>query len=98
MTKTQLIATLQTKNPTLTKSDISGVLDSLSETAIEILKSDGAVVVPGLVKLKAVTKPATPERQGVDPFTKQPKTFAARPESKKVKASPVKTVKDALGA
>jgi hypothetical protein len=63
---------------------------------IETIKTEGVVVVPGIVKLRAVDKPATPERQGVDPFTKQPKTFAAKPASKKVKASPLKNIKDAV--
>ena len=96
MNKTQLLNTLQTRNPTLTKGDINGVLDSLSQVVIETLKNEGAVVVPGIVKLKSVEKAATPERQGVDPFTKQPRTFAAKPASKKVKASPLKNIKDAI--
>lgn len=96
MNKTQLLNELQTRNPTLTRKDITGVLDSLSQVVIGTLKTEGSIVVPGVVKLRAVAKAATPERQGVDPFTKQPKTFAAKPASTKVKASALKTVKDAV--
>ena len=31
--------------------------------------------VPGLVKLKTVKKPATKDRQGINPFTKEPMTI-----------------------
>jgi len=29
-------------------------------------------VIPGLLKLRAVKKPATKDRPGINPFTKQP--------------------------
>jgi hypothetical protein len=41
-------------------------------------------------------KPATEARTGVNPFTKEPMEFAAKPASKKVKASPLKVAKDAV--
>ena len=48
------------------------------------------------MKLRVVKKPATKERQGINPFTKQPMTFAAKPASKAVRARPVKPIKDAV--
>jgi hypothetical protein len=50
--------------------------------------------MPGLLKMKVVKKPATPERQGVNPFTKQPMVFKAKPASKKVRVLPLKNLKD----
>jgi DNA-binding protein HU-beta len=37
-----------------------------------------------------------PARKGINPFTKQEQTFAAKPASKTVRARPVKAVKDAV--
>jgi hypothetical protein len=43
-----------------------------------------------------VKKPATNERKGINPFTKDPTVFKAKPARKVVKARPVKAVKDAI--
>ncbi|WP_414645576.1 hypothetical protein [Bradyrhizobium sp. 6(2017)] len=43
-----------------------------------------------------MNKPATEARMGVNPFTKEPMQFAAKPASKSVKASPLKVAKDAV--
>jgi hypothetical protein len=43
-----------------------------------------------------VKKPATKARQGINPFTKQPQMFAAKPASKSVRARPIKAIKDAM--
>jgi nucleoid DNA-binding protein len=51
-------------------------------------------VIPGLVKLRVVKKPATKERQGINPFTKEPITIPAKPASKKVRATALKNLKD----
>lgn len=96
MTKTEFFSALQAKNPTLTKHDLTGVLDSMLEVVTEGLKTSGEASIPGIVKLKAVKKAATAERQGVNPFTKLAVTIAAKPESTKVKASPAKAIKDAV--
>jgi nucleoid DNA-binding protein len=53
-------------------------------------------VLPGFAKFVVVKKPARPARQGINPFTKQPMTFAAKPASKAVKARPVKAIKAAV--
>ena len=54
------------------------------------------VVLPGLIKLVTVKKPAVPAREGINPFTGQPAVFKAKPASKVVKARPVKQLKDAI--
>ncbi|MBI5714360.1 MAG: HU family DNA-binding protein [Chloroflexi bacterium] len=43
-----------------------------------------------------VHKPATPEKPGINPFTKQPITVKAKPASTAVRANPVKALKDAI--
>jgi hypothetical protein len=47
-----------------------------------------------MVKLRVKLTPGRPEHVGVDPFTKEQRTFPARPEARKVRASPVKRLKD----
>jgi hypothetical protein len=49
------------------------------------------------VKLKAKQTPATEDRPGVNPFTKQPTVIKGKPASLKVRATPVKALKDLLG-
>ncbi len=56
----------------------------------------GEIIIPGLIKMNVVVKPATPERQGINPFTKEPTTFKAKPDRKVVKVRPLKALKDAI--
>jgi len=95
MTKTQLIATIAEATD-LSKKEVGGVLDALSETIVEQLNSVGAVGIPGLLNLKLVDKPATKARPGVNPFTGEAITIKAKPASKRVKALPIKALKDAV--
>lgn len=95
MTKTQIVSLIAEK-ANLSKSQVTNVLELIEEMAIDQLKSSGAFVVPGLVKLTSKDKPATPERQGVNPFTKAPVTIPAKPASKKVAARPVGSLKKAI--
>ncbi len=97
LTKAQVIAELA-KATDLDKKSVSRVFEGLSELIRKQLSSrgPGEFVVPGLVKLRVVKKPATKERQGINPFTKEPTIFKAKPARKIVKARPVKALKDAL--
>jgi nucleoid DNA-binding protein len=56
----------------------------------------GEFIIPGIIKLKAVKKPATKEREIINPFTKQPMTVKAKPASKKVKSTALKALKDLI--
>jgi len=95
MTKTQFVSLLAEK-ANLSKSQVNNVLDLIEELAIDQLKTDGAFVLPGLVKLTSKDKAATPERQGVNPFTKAIVTIPAKPASKKLAARPVGSLKKAI--
>ena len=46
--------------------------------------------------MKHKSKPATPARKGVNPFTKEPCVFKAKPASKTVKAFPMKKLKELI--
>ncbi|MBI4787064.1 MAG: HU family DNA-binding protein [Chloroflexi bacterium] len=95
MTKSELVEAIAEKSG-LTKQQANAALDGLDQVIAQQLGSKGEVMLPGLIKLNVVTKPAVPERQGVNPFTKQPTTFKAKPERKVVKARILKGLKDAV--
>jgi hypothetical protein len=46
------------------------------------------------MKIMVVEKPATPERKGINPFTKQEQIFQAKPARKVIKVRPLKALKD----
>jgi DNA-binding protein HU-beta len=78
------------------RKDVKTVIESLAEIGYKELKKSGAFVVPGFAKFVVIKKPATKERAGINPFTKEPTIFKAKPARKIVKARPVKAAKDAV--
>jgi nucleoid DNA-binding protein len=80
----------------LSKKQIAGVFDGLSNMIKGELgkKGPGVFVVPGLLKLKVVRKPATKAKQGINPFTKQPMIYKAKPARNVVKALALKSLKE----
>ena len=56
----------------------------------------GAFFVPGFAKFVVIKKPATKARKGINPFTKEPTVFKAKPARKIIRARPVKAAKDAI--
>jgi DNA-binding protein HU-beta len=95
MSKTELIEAIASQSG-LEKKQVNAVLDALSDVVYSELKAENEVVLPGLLKLTAVTKPAVPEREGINPFTKQPTIFKAKPARKVIKPRPLKALKDAV--
>jgi nucleoid DNA-binding protein len=80
----------------LSKKQVSQVFESLTEMIGSELgkKGPGLFVVPGLLKLKVVRKPATKAKQGINPFTKEPMVVKAKPARNVVKALPLKYLKE----
>ena len=76
---------------------VKAVLAALESTVLRAISKKGAqaFVLPGLLKLTAVSVPAKPKRFGKDPFTGAERWFPAKPASTKVKVRPLKKVKDA---
>jgi len=95
MSKTELVEAI-TNQSGLDKKQVTAVLDTLNNVIYSELKAQNEVVIPGLLKLTAVTKPAVPEREGINPFTKEPTMFKAKPERKVIKPRPLKALKDAV--
>jgi DNA-binding protein HU-beta len=81
----------------LSRKHVKQVVETLVEVAHKELKKAGTFVLHGFAKFTVVKKPARPARKGINPFTKQAQTFAAKPASKSVRARPVKAIKDAVG-
>jgi DNA-binding protein HU-beta len=97
LTKSQIIqAIADAHKDKLARKDVAGVLQSLANVGYKELKKNGLFVLPGFAKFVVIKKPATKERQGINPFTKEPMTFKAKPARKVLKARPVKAAKDAL--
>jgi len=97
MSKSNLIqAVAEAVGDGLSKKHVRSVLASLITVGHGELKKAGVFTLPGFAKFRVIKKPATKARQGVNPFTKQPQTFAAKPASKSARARPIKAIKDAM--
>jgi nucleoid DNA-binding protein len=95
MSKSQLVERISAETE-MSKKDVKGVIESLATVGYKELKKNGVFLLPGFAKFVVIKKPATKERQGINPFTKEPTTFKARPARKIVRARPVKAAKDAV--
>jgi len=97
MSKSDFVGAVAEKTG-VAKKDVKAVFDAMNEIVAQELGKGGPgeVVVPGLLKLNVTIKPAVPEHEGVNPFTKQQTIFKAKPERKIVKARVLKGLKDAL--
>jgi DNA-binding protein HU-beta len=91
-TKSEIVAQI-CKDTKLSRKEVAAVFDSLGGVIRKSLRGAGLFTLPGLLKMKVVKKPATPERQGINPFTKLPTVFKAKPASKKVRVLPLKSLK-----
>jgi DNA-binding protein HU-beta len=97
MSKSSLIHALsEAVGDEVSRKQVKAVLESLIEVGHRELKKNNMFTLPGFAKFRVVKKPATKQRQGINPFTKQPQTFAAKPASKSVRARPIKAIKDAV--
>ncbi|MCK9505141.1 MAG: HU family DNA-binding protein [Porticoccaceae bacterium] len=94
-TKTQIITQLA-EDTGLAKKDVNAVIDGLGDIIERHIKKRGVgeFTLPGLFKIKTVKKPAKKARKGINPFTGQETTFAARPASTSVKILALKKLKD----
>jgi nucleoid DNA-binding protein len=94
-TKTQIVSQIS-EDTELSKKQVDSVLDSLAEIIqLHINKrSVGEFVLPGLMKIQTVKKPATKARMGINPFTKEEQMFKAKPASITVKVRPLKKLKE----
>jgi nucleoid DNA-binding protein len=95
MTKTQLIDAIA-EGTQISKEDVKTVIEYMATVGYKELNESGEFFIPGFVKMSVVHKPATEAHSGINPFTKEPMEYAAKPASKSLKASPLKVAKDAV--
>ena len=76
--------------------DVKAVVEGIMGVAASELKKNGSFKLAGMLKLKLKKKPARPARKGVNPFTKEPCVFKAKPASKTVKVLAMKKMKEAI--
>jgi nucleoid DNA-binding protein len=97
MTKSQFVTALSKKSG-LNKKQTESVLDAMNAVVAQQLgkRGPGEVLIPGLLKLYVVNKPATPQHKGVNPFTKVPMIYKAKPASKVIKVKALKPLKDSI--
>merc|ERR1712059_234077 len=80
----------------LKTKDVKGAIGALMGVAADQLKKNGSFKLAGMLNLKLKKKPATPARKGVNPFTKEPCVFKAKPASKTVRVLAMKKLKEAV--
>merc|ERR1712166_397480 len=95
MTQTQVFASLAETNG-LKAKQAKGVVEALMAVACSEIKKNGNFKFAGMLNLKLKKKPATAAKKGVNPFTKEPCVFKAKPASKTIKALALKKLKVAL--
>lgn len=95
MSKSGIISAI-TDMTTLAKRDVVAVLDSFSQLIEAHIKSrgPGKFVMPGMLKISVVKKPARAARKGINPFTGEEIMIKARPAYKVVKVKPLKKLKE----
>ncbi len=79
---------------------VAAVFDSLGDVIEAHLKKNaaGEFVLPGLLKISTVRKPATKARKGINPFTKEEVTFKAKPASVRATAGDVSGIMDMVAS
>jgi len=94
-TKTEIFANIAEATG-LTKKQVGEVFDALSDQIEQALGARGpqTFTIPGLCKIVVQHKPATKEREGINPFTGEPTIFKAKPATNVVKVRPLKKLKD----
>ena len=84
-TKSQMCAHIAEKTG-LSKKAVAAVVDTFAAYALSELQTRGVTAIPGIAKLRRVTRPARPERQGINPLTRAPMVIAAQPARPRIRA------------
>merc|ERR1719387_885024 len=95
MTKTGVFQSVAETTGLQTK-DVKGVMDAYMGVAVDQVKKSGSFKIAGMLNMKLKNKPATTARTGINPFTKEPCVFKAKPASKTVRCFAMKKLKEML--
>jgi len=93
--KTQILDAIASATD-LSRKQVGAVLDELANVIEGHVKKKGCgeFVLPGLLKINTVRKPAVKARKGINPFTGEEQMFKAKPAKTVVKIRPLKKLKD----
>merc|ERR1719446_204919 len=80
----------------LKPKNVKAVITAYLELAAGELKKTGKFKLGGVLNMKLKKKPATPAKKGINPFTKEPCVFKAKPASKTVRCLPMKKFKEMI--
>lgn len=80
----------------ISRKDVSAVFDAMGAIMKHDLgkKGPGVFILPGLMKIRVIKKPATKARKGTNPFTGEPMTFKAKPARNVVRIRPLSALKE----
>ena len=95
LTKSEILASLA-ETTGLSRKDVASVFDALSDLIKKNVgkKGPGMFVIPGLMRIMVIQKPATKAHMGINPFTKQEQMFKAKPARKAIKVRPLKALRE----
>ncbi len=96
-TKSELF-NLLAEHAELSRKQVSAVFEALGKVMAVDLAKPGAekpkvFVVPGMMKVQSVYKPATKAREGKNSFTGETQMFKAKPARTVIKIRPLKALK-----
>merc|ERR1712137_1529762 len=63
----------------LKAKDVKAVMEGIFDVAADELKKVGSFKLGGALNLKLKKRPATKARKGINPFTREPTIFKAKP-------------------
>ena len=95
VTQTAVLASVAVINGLKTKQ-AKGVVEALMAAACDQIKKNRNLKLVGLLNMELKKKPASPAKTGINPFTKEPCVFKAKPASKTVKVHAIKKLKESL--
>ena len=95
MSKSELINKVADQH-SLAKKDVKSVIKSLASIKLQGIEEEWRIPVAWFCKICRHQKACRKERAGINPFTKEPTVFKAKPARKIVRARPVKAAKDAV--
>ena len=93
--KTQILTEIA-ESTDLSRKQVGAVIEELSSLIERHIKKRacGEFVLPGMLKVTTVKKPARKARKGINPFTGEETVFKAKPASIAVKVRPLKKLKE----
>ncbi len=94
-TKSEILSAISAETE-LSRKQVASVMEAMAALISKNVgkKGPGLFVVPGLMKITVINKPATKARKGINPFTKEEVMFKAKPARRVIKVRPLKALKD----